>query len=70
MRALDPIRNWELLKYEEITPVAHIEIRVGGCNAVNGPKDKQDVKLFLAGALTKGVKEWSYGYFLFINRCL
>jgi hypothetical protein len=30
--------------------VAHIEIRVGGCNAVDGPKDKQDVELFLAGA--------------------
>jgi hypothetical protein len=32
-------------------PAAHIEIRVGGCNAVDGPKDKQDVELFLAGAL-------------------
>ncbi|MEN8692248.1 MAG: hypothetical protein ABF303_09690, partial [Desulfobacterales bacterium] len=30
---------------------AHIEIRVGGCNAVDDPKDKQDVELFLAGAL-------------------
>ncbi|MGD9273433.1 MAG: hypothetical protein PVI65_03630, partial [Desulfobacterales bacterium] len=30
---------------------AHIEIRVGGCNAVDGPKDKQGVELFFAGAL-------------------
>jgi hypothetical protein len=34
-------------------PAAHIEIRVGGCNAVDGPKDKQDVELFFAGALTR-----------------
>ncbi|MFY9704305.1 MAG: hypothetical protein WAJ95_00185, partial [Desulfobacterales bacterium] len=27
------------------------EIRVGGCNAVDGPKNKQDVELFLAVAL-------------------
>jgi len=33
-------------------PAAHIEIRVGGCNAVDWPKDKQDVELFFAGALT------------------
>ncbi|MGA9537590.1 MAG: hypothetical protein WBR24_16930 [Desulfobacterales bacterium] len=26
-------------------------LRVGGCNAVDGPKDKQDVDLFFAGAL-------------------
>ncbi|MEN8690650.1 MAG: hypothetical protein AB1Z20_11140, partial [Desulfobacterales bacterium] len=32
-------------------PAAHIEIRVGGCNAVDGPKDKQGVELFFAGAL-------------------
>jgi hypothetical protein len=32
-------------------PAAHIEIRVGGCNAVDGPKDKQDVELFFAGTL-------------------
>ncbi|MEN8691963.1 MAG: hypothetical protein ABF303_18025, partial [Desulfobacterales bacterium] len=32
-------------------PAAHIEIRVGGCNAVDDPKDKQDVELFFAGAL-------------------
>ena len=25
-------------------PAAHIEIRVGGRNAVDGPKDKQDVE--------------------------
>jgi hypothetical protein len=25
---------------------AHIQIRVGGCNAVDGPKGKQDVELF------------------------
>ena len=31
--------------------MAHIEIRVGGCNAVDDPKDKRDVELFLAGAL-------------------
>jgi hypothetical protein len=30
---------------------AHIEIRVGGSNAVDDPKDKQDEELFLAGAL-------------------
>jgi hypothetical protein len=29
----------------------HIEIRDGGCNAVDDPKEKQDVELFLAGAL-------------------
>jgi large subunit ribosomal protein L35 len=29
----------------------HIEIRVGGCNAVDGPKDEQEVDLFFAGAL-------------------
>ena len=27
------------------------EIRVGGCNAVDGSKDKQNVELLLAGAL-------------------
>ena len=27
-------------------PAAHIEIRVCGCNAADGPKDKQDVELF------------------------
>jgi len=32
-------------------PAAHIEIRVGGCNAADGPKDKQDVALFFSGAL-------------------
>jgi hypothetical protein len=32
-------------------PAAHIEIRVVGCNAVDEPKDKQDVELFVAGAL-------------------
>jgi hypothetical protein len=32
-------------------PAGHIEIRVGGCNAVDGPKDKQDVELFLTGVL-------------------
>jgi hypothetical protein len=32
-------------------PAAHIEIHVGGCNAVDGSKDKQDVELLLAGAL-------------------
>jgi hypothetical protein len=32
-------------------PPAHIEIRVGGCNAVDGPKDKEDVELFLSGVL-------------------
>jgi hypothetical protein len=32
-------------------PATHIEIRVGGCNAENDPKDKQDVEYFLAGAL-------------------
>jgi hypothetical protein len=32
-------------------PTAHIEIRVGGCNAVDGPKGKQDVELFFSGAL-------------------
>jgi hypothetical protein len=31
-------------------PAAHIEICVGGCNALEGPKDKQDVELFIAGA--------------------
>jgi hypothetical protein len=30
--------------------VVHIEIRVDGDNALDGPKDKQDVELFLAGA--------------------
>ncbi|MFZ0611553.1 MAG: hypothetical protein WAM73_04890, partial [Desulfobacterales bacterium] len=32
-------------------PAAHIEIRVGGCNAVDGSKVKQDVELFFAGTL-------------------
>ena len=32
-------------------PAAHIEIRVGGCNAVDGPKGKQDVELFFSGTL-------------------
>ena len=32
-------------------PPAHIGICVGGCNAVDGPKNKQDVSLFLAAAL-------------------
>jgi hypothetical protein len=30
----------------------NIEIRGGGCNAVDGPKDKQDVELFFSGILT------------------
>ncbi|MGB8335457.1 MAG: hypothetical protein WCE56_13260, partial [Desulfobacterales bacterium] len=37
-------------------PAAHIEIRVGGCNAVDGPKDKQDVELFLSGALNEPIR--------------
>ena len=32
-------------------PPAHIGICVGGCNAVDGPKNNQDVSLFLAAAL-------------------
>jgi hypothetical protein len=32
-------------------PSAHIEICAGGCNAEDGPKDKQDVALFFAEAL-------------------
>ena len=32
-------------------PPAHIGIRLGGCNAVDGPQDKQEVELFFAGAL-------------------
>ena len=50
---------------EEITPrdsagfgfvykahtAAHIEIRVGDCNAVDGPKDKLDVELFFSETL-------------------
>ena len=31
-------------------PAAHIEIRVGGCNAVDGTKGKQDLELFFDGA--------------------
>ena len=27
-------------------------MRVGGCNAVDGPSDKQEVELFFVGALT------------------
>ena len=30
----------------------HIGICAGACNAVDGPKDKQDVKLFFAEALS------------------
>jgi hypothetical protein len=38
-------------KFKEIKELrGGIEIRVGGCNAVDGPKDKQDVELFLSGA--------------------
>jgi hypothetical protein len=33
-------------------PAAHIEIRVGGCNAVDGPKEQQDVELFFAGPIS------------------
>jgi hypothetical protein len=32
-------------------PAAHIEIRAGGCNAVDGPKDKPDVEFFSATAI-------------------
>ncbi|MGB5618781.1 MAG: hypothetical protein WBM78_18195, partial [Desulfobacterales bacterium] len=35
-------------------PPAHIGICVGGCNAVDGPKNKQDVYLFLAATLKAG----------------
>jgi hypothetical protein len=35
-------------------PPAHIGICVGGCNAVDGQKNKQDVSLFLAAVL----KHW------------
>jgi hypothetical protein len=31
---------------------AQIEIRVGRCNTVDGPNDKQDVELFFSGALS------------------
>jgi hypothetical protein len=31
--------------------VAHFEIHVGGCKAVDEPKDKKDVDLFFAGAI-------------------
>ena len=30
-------------------PAAHIEIRFGGCNTVDDPKDQQDVESFFAG---------------------
>ena len=36
---------------------AHIEIRVGGCDTVDDPKDKQDVELFLAGELSGPVRK-------------
>jgi hypothetical protein len=32
---------------------AHIGICAGGCNAGDGPKDKQEVQLFLAETLTR-----------------
>jgi len=35
----------------EAHPATHIEIRVGECNAEDDPKDKQDLEVFLAGAL-------------------
>jgi hypothetical protein len=35
-------------------PAAHIEIRLGGCNTVDGPKGKQDVDLFFSGSLSAG----------------
>jgi DNA-binding NtrC family response regulator len=38
-------------------PPAHIAICAGGCNAEDGPKDKQDVELFLAEALKPNSKE-------------
>jgi len=39
-------------KFNEINELrGGIEMRVGGCNAVDGPKDKQDVELFLSGTL-------------------
>ena len=38
--------------YKAYSPV-HIRIYTGGCNAVNESKDKQDVQLFLAEALTQ-----------------
>jgi hypothetical protein len=37
-------------------PAAHIEIRVGGCTAVDDPKDNQ-VELFLSGALKSSAIE-------------
>jgi hypothetical protein len=36
-------------------PAAHIAIGVGGCNAGDGPKDKQDVELFFLGPLYQRV---------------
>jgi hypothetical protein len=36
----------------EAHPAVHIEMRVGGCQAADDPKDKQDMELFLAEALT------------------
>ena len=36
-------------------PAAHIEIRAGGCNTVEGPKGKQDVELFFSGTLTANI---------------
>jgi hypothetical protein len=38
-------------------PPAHFEIRVGGCNAVDGPKDKQEVTVFLATTLKPDVSK-------------
>ncbi|MGD9976085.1 MAG: hypothetical protein AB7S77_23765, partial [Desulfatirhabdiaceae bacterium] len=42
-------------------PPVHIGICAGGCNAADGPKDKQDVDLFVSDSLTIALfKSWRF----------
>ena len=43
-------------------PAAHIEIPVGGCNTVDGPKDKQGVELFFSGTLIVGRSRLTFSF--------
>ena len=46
------VRQFYIRSGKAHSPV-HIEICAGGCNAVDGQKDKQDVELFFSGALIR-----------------
>ena len=63
IRGPSPPGFWFLCKAH---PSAYIEICVGGCNAGDGQKGKQDVGLFFTGALTRQFHKAVTGGSLFV----